>query len=461
MKKTIAIILAKSAYSTGRILGKSGTALPGLLAEKVDGNLMSKLAKGNFPDGIVVVTGTNGKTTTSKMISDMLNGSGVVHIRNTAGSNMRRGIISTLIQNSNLRGRNKARMAVLEVDEAYVPSVCSAIKPKYVVVTNLFRDQLDRYGELDSIAKSFEKTFAGTKSKLVLNADDPLVASIGIKALNKPIFFGISDYQGDKIINDHTADSVFEQESGEKLQYLQRYFGHIGIYTSKNKKYTRPEPNINLIKMRSLTKVGSDFDVKISTQLKKINISLPGIYNIYNSLAALATTEALGLGVDEAIRSLSKTSSVFGRGESIEYSGRRVKLLLIKNPTGFNQIIQTYLKPKPQSNTLILSINDNIADGRDVSWLWDSALEDLSSYTGKIVVSGSRSYDMALRLKYAGFNMDNIKIANTLKQALDLATAADPSESGIVYALNTYTAMLEMRQTISRSSAVKLKGISK
>ena len=213
--------------------------------------------------------------------------------------------------------------------------------------------------------------------------------------------------------------------------------------------------------MRSLTKVGSDFDVKISTQLKKINISLPGIYNIYNSLAALATTEALGLGVDEAIRSLSKTSSAFGRGESIEYSGRRVKLLLIKNPTGFNQIIQTYLKPKPQSNTLILSINDNIADGRDVSWLWDSALEDLSSYTGKIVVSGSRSYDMALRLKYAGFNMDNIKIANTLKQALDLATAADPSESGIVYALNTYTAMLEMRQTISRFSAVKLKGISK
>ena len=146
MKKTIAIILAKSAYSTGRILGKSGTALPGLLAEKVDGNLMSKLVKGNFPDGIVVVTGTNGKTTTSKMISDMLNGSGVVHIRNTAGSNMRRGIISTLVQNSNLRGRNKARMAVLEVDEAYVPSVCSAIKPKYVVVTNLFRDQLDRYG---------------------------------------------------------------------------------------------------------------------------------------------------------------------------------------------------------------------------------------------------------------------------------------------------------------------------
>lgn len=451
MRKSLAITSAKLARSVGKVFNKGGTAMPGLVAERIDPQLLGKLVEHNFPRGVVVVTGTNGKTSTSKMIADIFTSSDISYIRNTAGSNMQRGVLATILAHCNKKGRCDAEMAIFEVDEAYIPIVCPYLQPKIVVVTNLFRDQLDRYGELDSIAKSFHKTFSDLDATLVLNADDPLVASLGRDTKNKPVYFGVSDYIGEKIINDHTADSIFDPNTGEKLQYLQRYFGHIGIYRSESSSFARPKPNIDLVKMHKITKSFSEYDVKTSTYSQFVHLPIPGLYNIYNSLAAFAVGVTTGVHNKTIADALQANEAAFGRGEELPYKDKALQMMLIKNPTGFNQIIQTFLMPKPQINPLLICINDNIADGRDVSWLWDSAIEDITGYKGRIIVSGTRAYDMALRLKYAGFSVKSIHIEPDIELAVEfLAEATKPNHTG--YILSTYTAMLAVRSIISKKS---------
>lgn len=459
MKKSAAIVSAKAIRAFGTALGKKGTALPGLVAERIDPQLLGKLKRGNFTNGIVVVTGTNGKTTTAKMLAEILKSSGTSFIRNTAGSNLRRGIISTILSECDNKGRCQQEMAIFEVDEAYVPSVCEELQPDIVVVTNLFRDQLDRYGELDSIAANFSKTFSSIKTKLVLNADDPLVASLGQKSSNEVYYFGISDYIGESIENDHTADSIFDIKTGKRLKYSQRYYGHMGIYRSENSDMTRPKPNIDLVKMDKFTKVGSKYVVNITTKAQNITLNMPGLYNIYNSLAAIGAASILGIDREIVAKSLSKAKSAFGRGELLPYNDKFLELILFKNPTGFNQVIQTYLKPKPQNTPIMISVNDNIADGKDVSWLWDSALEDISNYEGKIVVSGLRAFDMALRLKYAGLKMELVIIEPDHHKALEILLNYT-KKGKTSYIMSTYTAMLDIRGLVTKNSGYGVKDIN-
>jgi UDP-N-acetylmuramyl tripeptide synthase len=449
MKRKIAIYSARLAKIASKLSGKGGTALPGLVADRIDPDLLPKLMEGNFDKGIIVVTGTNGKTTVSSMISNILTKNGISHIRNSAGSNMKRGIVSTLLDNSDNSGRINKDMAVFEIDEAYVPVVCPIIKPSIVVVTNLFRDQLDRYGELDKIANSFKNTFHTLDADIILNADDPLVASLSTG--KKTTFFGISNYIGEKIINDHTADSIFDMQNGEKLKYLQRYYGHIGIYRSSDGNTKRPKPQVEVTKINKLTKEFSQIEVKTTTQSKILKLKLPlaGIYNIYNAIASITVADSLKLPTNKTIDSLINTSAAFGRAENIRYRDTNFKLLLIKNPTGFNQVIQTFLKPKPRDTDILIAINDKIADGRDVSWLWDTAIEDITDYSGKIVCTGTRAYDMALRLKYAGIKgytvePDIPKALETVKESKNVNKE--------VYVLPTYTAMLELRAILTKQS---------
>lgn len=449
MKHKIAIYSAIIARIASKLSGKGGTALPGLVADKIDPHLLRKLVEGNFSKGIVVVTGTNGKTTVSRMISDILTKNGITHVRNSAGSNMKRGIVSTLLENCDINGKSSEDMAVFEIDEAYIPVVCPIIKPKVILVTNLFRDQLDRYGELDKIADSFRCTFDMLDANIILNADDPLVSSLSTG--KKTTYFGISDYIGEKINNDHTADSVFDMKTGEELIYSQQYYGHIGIYRSKNGSLVRPKPQVELVKMNKLTKEYSQIEVKTTTDTKILNIKLPlpGIYNIYNALASIALANYMKLPSKNTLESLLFTSAAFGRAENIRYQGINFNLLLIKNPTGFNQVIQTFLKPKPQNTTVLFAINDKLADGRDVSWLWDAAIEDITGYSGKIVCSGTRAYDMALRLKYAG--LKNFQVEPDINKAIE--TICNPRRRDKeVYALPTYTAMLELREKLTNQS---------
>ena len=447
MRSLLAIIAAKVALKTNRITGSGGTALPGMLAQKLDKDILRKLVLKNFPKGIIVVTGTNGKTTTSRFIANILEEAGISYVHNRAGSNMERGLISTMAENTNLYGRVDADVALFEVDEAFMPKVCRAIEPDTIVVTNLFRDQLDRYGELYKIARSFRNLFEDLpNTKLVLNADDPLVASLGYKLENerKATYFGVGDYNGPKITNDHTADSIFDPFTQQKLHYTDRYFGHIGRYRGKRGGFTRPKPDFQANNVRQKGIENIKFDVNKTS--KAIKLEMPGLFNVYNAIAAYSVAK-ICLDTDEnsIISALNESSAVFGRSEQLNYLNREVVMLLIKNPTGLNQIIQTYLL-KEKDRLLVFVINDNFADGRDISWLWDAAFEDLKGYRGKILVGGTRAYDMALRLKYAG--LKGVSIESDENSLLKMIEKNSTRRSKI-FILPTYTAMLSMRSKIA------------
>ena len=446
MRTVIAILAAKAALKLNRLSGSGGTALPGLVAQKLDADILAKLTLRNFPRGIIVVTGTNGKTTTTRLIANVLDEAGISYVHNRTGSNLERGLVASVVGSASLRGRVDADVGLFEVDEAYIPRVCRAVKPKMVVVTNLFRDQLDRYGELDKIARSFRDVFDDlAQTQLVLNADDPLVASLGFNLENerKITYFGVGDFVGNKLNNDRTADSVFDPFTQEKLYYTQQYFGHIGKYRSKNSDFTRPKVDFEAHYLKQKGIEGISFVVNKTT--KPIKLGLPGIFNVYNSIAAYAVSKSFfDLDEQQIVAGITSSTAAFGRSEKLYYQDREILMLLVKNPTGLNQMIQTYLLNEPD-RLLVFVINDNFADGRDVSWLWDAALEDLKSYKGKIIASGSRAYDMALRLKYAGIT-DVLVVPNS-KELLGVISQQSTRHSK-VFVLPTYTAMLGLRSSL-------------
>lgn len=452
MKKTAAILAAKLVKSASRIKKTAATAAPGYLAERIDPGLLKKLGDINFPDGVVLVTGTNGKTTTTKVLADVLDNADISVINNRAGSNLSRGVISSILTESNVRGFARARVGLFEVDEAYVPEVVAALQPKMVVVTNLFRDQLDRYGELDSIANKFRQAFKQLRSTtLVLNADDPLVASLGMKLSGsvKVMYYGISDKTAFRALaHDHTADSIVDPFSGEILQYSHRYFGHIGLYTTKSNTFTRPKPQIDVTKVQKATNKGIKIEVKTTTELNSVSVNLSGNYNIYNVLPAFALAQLFKIDSSLIVQTLSHLSAAFGRTEAMQINKTKLDLYLIKNPTGFNQVIQSFI----QSDTtcpLLLAINDNIADGRDVSWLWDCAIEDFARRRGPVIVTGSRAIDMQLRLVYAGYR-GKIVLEPDGKKALK--KAINMTKSNRIIVLPTYTAMLALRSHINQAN---------
>jgi UDP-N-acetylmuramyl tripeptide synthase len=453
MKKTIAITSAKLLKAASKLKKTGATAAPGYLAEKIDPNLLAKLGKLNFPEGVIVVTGTNGKTTTTKIIADLLGTAGVSFINNQAGSNLSRGVISSILASSGISGKTKADVGLFEVDEAYLGQVCSALKPKMVVVTNLFRDQLDRYGELDSLATKFKDTFSKlTCTTLVLNADDPLVASMGMKLKNDlhVEYFGISDVSSFTPLNhDYTADSTVDPFTGESLGYSARFFGHIGIYKTKSGVFKRPKPDFDVTKVKFNAKKLESIDVSTTTEVISVPVKLAGAYNIYNILPTFAVAKLLHIDKALLLETLRQVSAAFGRSESILVDSVNVHLYLIKNPTGFNQIIQSFVLPNPK-DTMLIAINDNLADGRDISWLWDSAIEDFASRTAPVVVTGTRALDMQLRLVYAGYK-GKIIYEPDLHTAFVVAKKLSADNKTDLLVLPTYTAMLSLRVKIQDS----------
>lgn len=442
--KTIAIASAKLSRHLTKVRGGDGRALPGLVAKRLDRHILKKLTHNNFPQGIVVVTGTNGKTTTAKLIADILHQANISYTYNKTGSNLERGIIAELIKQSDWRGKISSQMAIFEVDEANVPIVLAQIKTKIVIVTNLFRDQLDRYGELSTTADMIARGLkAQTDSTVLLNADDPLVASLKKADHNHYLFFGVADYDGPTLEHDRTADSSHSPHSVSPLIYSKRYFSHLGIYRSQNNDFVRPTSDFELTKVQQ----HGDEQVMDVTHGKKshtFSTKLPGLYNVYNALIAISVAHLLKIDDNITTTALQNSQSAFGRNETITYNGRQINLVLIKNPTGFNQAILTYLQEK--SSIVLLMINDNFADGRDVSWLWDSAVEDIKSRT--IIASGLRGADMGLRLKYADktyrCEADPIEALNTLQ--------SKNSSNQPVYLLTTYTAMLEIRKALLKQT---------
>ena len=452
MRKFIAILTAKIVQGAIRIAQKgSGSALPGLIAQKIDPTIISNLA-GMLPKGIILVTGTNGKTTTVKMIAGILKESGLRVVCNFNGSNLSRGLASMLIQHADLAGtRMNGDIGLFEVDEAVMPEVTAKLNPNIIVVTNLFRDQLDRYGELDKTAEIIGSALKSVpQARMILNADDPLVANLSTYNANVS-YFGIdSDY---KAFSQGPVDLQRCLSCKAELAYHRRYFSHLGNYYCPKCHRSRPELDY-LLKEISLTMNGSSARFMASGANEDITIKLPGFYNLYNSLAAASVAEYIQVPKATIRQALAATSAPFGRMEKISLSDdKNIFLILVKNPTSFIQSLDT-LGLYNRRSKLLLALNDNLADGTDISWIWDVDFKTVSDFVEKIFVSGLRAEDMELRLKYAGFTKNMIVRENKLSSALETAVSQlDQGET--LYVFPTYTAMLTLRRVLADKALVK------
>lgn len=441
--KLFAIWTGKLALLATRVLkAGSGTTFPGLLAEKIDRNIIGK-SSSKIKYGAIVVTGTNGKTTASKMLVEILTEEGYTVLHNSSGSNLTRGIASALVQSSNIFGtRLHADIAVFEVDEATMPEATTKIRPRAVLVTNLFRDQLDRYGELDKTAAIVGGALRGfSKMTTILNADDPLVASLAKYAEGPVKYFGVED----KNINTSSTAAMDSKDCtvcGHELIYENRYFGHLGIWRCSNCDQKRPKPNFTASEI-TITPKNSQFKLNLTKESLVVDMQISGLYNVYNALSAAAAAEVVDSGGAAISSALRNFSAAFGRMESFELEGREAMLLLIKNPTGANQALDAVFSDEKPKNIMI-ALNDNFADGTDISWIWDIDFESLKTEGSRFVASGIRAEDIALRLKYAGVALKNITIKKVVAEAVnELIKETKTGDS--CYIFPTYTAMMEIR----------------
>jgi lipid II isoglutaminyl synthase (glutamine-hydrolysing) len=449
----VAILAARSARFASRTLTTGGgSTVPGVVARRVDPKVLTKLSR-RLRLGSAAITGTNGKTTTTRMISKILQATGVGAVNNSTGANLVTGVTAALVADSGLSGEPSAEMGLFEVDEASVPRVAAEAEIKTLAVLNLFRDQLDRYGELAYTGKIIASAFGDLPQDgaVVLNADDPLVASLG-RSARRPVFYGVDEPALDTGHLQHVADSKDCPVCGTALDYETVYMGHVGIYDCPRRDFSRPEPAYRASGVRLEGARGSQFLLSTPKGETDVRIRLPGLYNIYNALAAAAVAGETGVGPAEISRGLGEFGGAFGRVERVKAGDREAFLLLIKNPVGFNEILRTFVTSSDARNVLI-AINDNDADGRDVSWLWDVDFEMLADARSEekidappFTVSGIRAQDMAVRLKYADLPVGPVipDREEAIKSALQ---ATPPGET--LYVLPTYTAMLEIRKTLS------------
>lgn len=451
MRRIAAIAAAKAAAAVSRRLRLGGgTALPGLLAERIDPGLVAGMAA-RLGHGSVLVTGTNGKTTTARLLRNILAAAGLRPVANRAGSNMMRGVAAALAEASGWRGRMDGegqRAGVFEVDEATMPAVASRVNPRAIVFTNLFRDQLDRYGEVERVASLWQEAVARLPESvvLVLNADDPSVSALGAVARGPVVYYGLDGGAGGRHVLEHAADARWCTACGAELAYRVVFYGHIGHWECPRCGLRRPACQVT---GRSVALHPGAVEVEISLPGGCVRARLPlaGLYNAYNALAAVAGASALGIGQEHIEEGLAATTAAFGRQERVEVSGRTVHILLAKNPAGLNQVLETVAAGAAPLNVAIF-LNDGLADGRDISWIWDVDFERLSGKVRRLTVSGTRAWDLALRLKYAGLDPWGCvepSATKALRRALASVPAGEP-----LYVIPTYTAMLQVRDILAR-----------
>lgn len=411
-RAALAVIAGRAGGAISRRLGLGGgTSIVGVIAQRVHPDIVEYLAQ-QLEYGNVVITGTNGKTTTSSFIAAILRDGGLRVWHNREGSNLIRGIASSLVirarPNGNLRYSGKA-IAIFEADEAALPRIVQVTSPRIVVFNNLFRDQLDRYGEVDSVIAHWQQAVAhlSNSATLVLNADDPATAQLGHAFSGKVLYYGIDDLtlnltmQQNAAARHQVVDSRTCPQCGSEYTYDIRFYSHMGHYYCANCGIKRPQPDVRVSHVQQDNFDRLRIQVVAATRQREITIPLPGLYNIYNALAAI--TAALALDVDWApiISGIEQSKPVFGRGERIQAEGRTLRLLLAKNPTSFNEVLRTLFSDGTLRHMLFV-LNDNTADGRDISWIWDVDFERVTGQTNTLVVAGTRALDLALRLKYAG-----------------------------------------------------------
>ena len=436
-RASIARTAARVAGLLSRTTGRGGTSLPGKVLLRLDPEAIRRLA-GDLRDGSVVISATNGKTTTATMFATILRRDGRQIVHNEAGANMAGGVASTLL-------RSRGDLGLFEVDEFWLDAVADALQPRLLVLGNLFRDQLDRYGELEAIAERWRALARTSEARLVLNADDPAIADLGREA-QRPLYFGIEDSQVALAQAQHASDTTHCRSCGAPYRYEHRFVGHLGSYRCDGCHTQRPNPQIAAHHIRLDGIAGSRFTLALGDDRREVQLPLPGLYNVYNALAAAAGAYALEIDAGTIVAGLEAVQPAFGRGELVDLAGRPLRIMLVKNPAGANEILRT-LALEPGPIDLLAVLNDQIADGRDVSWIWDADVEAIASSVGRVVCSGTRAAEMALRMKYAGVDVGRIVVCDELATALDLAAAG---ADGTLYAIPTYTAMLELRRELVR-----------
>lgn len=450
VRTAFAVAAGKTAALVSRRLQRGGgTALPGLVAERIDPRVTRRLAA-QISGPKVLVTGTNGKTTTSRLLVSILRAAGQEPIRNGTGSNLMRGVASTLLAEAGPTGAlRRSCPAVFEIDEATLFAASDMLAPDVIVFTNLFRDQLDRYGEIDSVAEVWRKTLATLPetATIVLNADDPLVARLREGTKARVLTYGIEDGTLGIGTAEHAADSRWCPECDQDYMYDAVFFGHIGWWRCPRCGERRPDPDVYTAQAELVGDERARFEVRFGEREGVVDLPLAGVYNVANGLAAAAAAFALGLAMPHVAKGLSGATAAFGRQERLTIAGRGVRVLLGKNPAGLNQALRTVAAGEA-GKTLLFLLNDDIADGTDVSWIWDVDYELVAGPAVQVIAGGRRAEDMALRLKYAGF--DDVVTERDIPSALRRALREG---AGTLYVLPTYTAMLEAREALGRWSA--------
>ncbi|HEX4837132.1 MAG TPA: MurT ligase domain-containing protein [Solirubrobacteraceae bacterium] len=446
------LALARAVGAVSRLRGGGGTSLPGKLLVRMEPSAIGALA-GRLPQGSVLVSATNGKTTTAAMASSILERAGISLVHNQAGANMAGGIASTLLAAAGPRGTIAGELGLFEVDELWLDRLAPALHPRAIVLGNLFRDQLDRYGELDTIAERWAAAVCGgaaARAHLVCNADDPLIADLG-RERPRVLYYGVED---DSLALDgmaHAADAKHCRRCGAPYTFEVVYLGHLGHYHCASCGQRRPSPTV-LARAVTLEGVRSArFQLSTPDGDAEVKLALPGLYNVYNALAAAALAVVLEIPLADIVDGLQSTKAAFGRAETVSVDGRETRILLVKNPAGANEVLRT-LALEPGSHDLLGILNDKTADGRDVSWIWDADLELLAGRLRTATCSGTRAPELALRLKYAGIEPARIRVIDDLPHALAGAAAERPDTGGNapLYVLPTYTAMLALRELLVR-----------
>jgi len=402
----------------------------------------------------MVVTGTNGKTTTAALLRRILEVEGRHAIANQAGANLIFGVTAAVVDRARWNGRVPASVGLFEIDEASLPLLVADTAPGTIVVTNLFRDQLDRYGELETTAGHIRRALGQGPEGVtaVLNADDPMVASLGAD-LPRVVYAGLDDQALLQPELKHGADARFCPRCGTPLDFSGVYFGHVGHYRCPRGDFRRPSPTVRATRVTIEGIEAMRLTMTDGARSVDVRVPLSGLYNAYNVLLAIAAATAVGIPLSKAAAALSDFTPAFGRMERVEVDKRAAVLLLAKNPTGFNEVLRTAIA-FGHGRSFLLALNDRIADGQDVSWIWDVDFEQLRGAAERIVVTGDRAADLRLRLKYAEIANDRIEVVESWRDALHRAAAITPADQTL-FILPTYTAMLELRSVLTKEGVLR------
>lgn len=445
-----AILLAKSIAFVIKLFGGGATAAPGLYALKIDPKFIKKFSKKIKGDSILI-SGTNGKTTTSRLLSDILSNKYKI-IHNRQGSNLLRGIASTLINKSSFLGKLNADLSIWETDEAVLAEAVQSTSPKIIVLLNLFRDQLDRYGEIDNIRSNWEEMIKKLPKTtiLILNSDDPGINYLSKFHKGNTIHFGINDKKINLPDITNVADIKHCLICNTKLNYSIHLSAHMGHYYCPRCNFSRINPEISASKINFKSDLSANLDISIKTKKINVNTNLPGLYNIYNLLAACSATKVFNTSQDEIKNGIQDFVSAFGRFQKVKIYDKNLITFLIKNPAGANEVIRTISKLK--SLNLLVILNDKIADGKDVSWIWDVDWEQLSNKVKSVYVSGTRAWDMSVRLKYANITLSKKNVTADINYSLRSALNNMNNKDTLII-LPTYTGLLSIQKTLYQLGA--------